>query len=244
MAWKRPYTSSKLSSAKRQRYATGTRVAVKARGAVPGMSAAQRGYYRRAGYYKASENEKKFLDQTILDASLTSAATFFNLNIVPQNDTESGRVGRKIFIKNLRLRLSLVLGAATAISNTSETVRCLLVHDKQTNGAQMVATDLLETDSFLSLRNLANQERFNVLYDKTFVIQTSGAAPTGAALGFAVSAKYLKINKKINLSIEYDNSLTTGAVSTQRSNSLWWVTLSRTGALVSTDGLTRIRYND
>ncbi len=207
------------------------------------MAAAQAGYYRRSGYYGGSV-EKKFLDTSISDASVTAALTATNLNIVVQGDGESERIGRKMTIKNIRINTYFTLLAATAAASTSETVRCMLVQDTQTNGAAFAAVDLLETDVYNSFRNLANQTRFKVLWSRQYAFKAGGAAASGAAFVFSEDVKNIKMSKKCNIVIEFDNSATTGAVTTQRSNSLHWVTLSSTGALTVSVGLCRIRYMD
>lgn len=188
--------------------------------------------------------EKKFLDTALADGTMASTMTFYNLAVVPQGDTESQRVGRRITIKAIHIRGSLTLLGATDVTNTSCQVRMRLIVDQQTNGAQFTSTDLLETDAINSFANLANRERFIVLKDQTYTLSAGGAAATGAAYAFSETIRNLECHKFTNFPIEYDNSATTGAISTVRSNSLWVVFQCSTAEIVALSATARIRYTD
>ncbi len=241
---KRGYTGSRV--AKRQKYGTytgtGSKAATKGRGVVPG-------YTRRSGYYGRffgpGAKEKKFLDTELDDAGVTALMTSVNLCVVPQDDTESGRIGRKINITNIRIKIELTLLTGTAASTSSAGVWLLLIQDTQTNGAQYAGTDVLDTNTWLSYRNLANQERFKILFSKYVTFNSPGAGNTAAGTFDTLECKrVVKVNKRVSIPIEYDNSATTGAITTQRSNSIGWSTLADINNLILTDGVCRIRYID
>lgn len=191
-----------------------------------------------------SIGEFKFLDTAFSDGTLASTAVFQNLNVVPQGDTESQRVGRKITITRLNIRGSVTLLAATDVTNTSALFRMRIVLDKQTNGAQFAATDLLESDTINSFSNLSNKSRFRVLRDGVIALSRGGATATGAA--YAFGEKIVPIDETLDMKvpIEFDNSATTGALTTQRSNSLCAVFQSSTGEILSVAITFRIRYLD
>lgn len=200
------------------------------------------GVTRMSGYYGGME--KKFLDTAISDATAAATMTMYNICIVPQGDTESQRVGRKITVKAIQLRGSLSLLGATDVTNTSCQVRMRIVCDTQTNGAAFTATDLLETDAINSFSNLANRSRFVVLKDRTFALKAGGACATGAAYAFSEDIVVIDTYKGCNIPIEYDNSATTGAITTVRSNSLWITFQCSTAEIVAVSGTARIRYVD
>lgn len=113
--------------------------------------------------------ELKYLD--------TSATGTFNysggspgivlLNGVSAGTNNINRVGRKILMKSLEMRIQFVKGGATGASTC---VRMLIVYDKQTNQALPAFSDVLAVagdnlDPFKS-RNIENTERFIVLCDE------------------------------------------------------------------------------
>lgn len=210
------------------------------------ISRAQRGFVRTGGFYgrySGAAAEKKFFDTNINDTDVAATMTINNLTIVPEGNGESDRIGRKICVKKIHIKGVLKLDPATAAASTADYVICQIVQDTQTNGAAFVATDLIETDEFKQFRNLANSTRFKVLWKKVYTLRASGAAPSGAALVFGEDVRSLNANVNCSVDIEYDNSATTGAIGTVRTNNLYWVTQSSDG----TCGITanaRIRYTD
>jgi hypothetical protein len=206
----------------------------------------RKGYDRTGGYYgrfRRGSPEKKFHDVDVDDATISAAMTINNLTVIPEGNGESERIGRKITITNIYWRYALELNSKTAIADTSDIVKVMLVQDTQTNGAQFAATDLLETDEWKSFRNLANSKRFRVLYSESFAMQIQGATPTGAAYATGEDVKIVEGSRKCNITIEYDNSASTGAIATVKSNNLYWVTQSRKGVTPG-HGNIRLRYTD
>ncbi len=195
-----------------------------------------------------ARGETKFFD-TDLDAIFGTIATTMessNLVIIPQGNTESQRIGRKVVLTRVDCKGILTLPASAADTNTSEIVRLLLVCDKQTNGAAFTGTDIWETDNWRSFNNLANSSRFRVLQSKTFVMNSSAGSGRGSTdtLSFAESVYEWKMGVNLKLPIEYDNTATTGAVTTQRSNSLWLVSQSTTGLAIMFVSNSRVRFAD
>lgn len=195
---------------------------------------------------KSTSVEKKFLDTNVGTAIGTIAQTmeFANLNIVAQGDTESSRQGRKIMIKKIHGKGEVVLPSATAVANSSETYKLMVVVDTQTNKAQFASTDLLESDVLFSFRNLANQSRFKILWQDTVSLQSGGATATGAAYAFSEARQKWSFNLNVNIPINFDNTDTDGAIDTQTENSVYFVTQSATGAIVALTGQVRIRFSD
>lgn len=204
----------------------------------------QRGLVRTGGYYGGIE--KKFLDTDIGTAigAINSSMEFSNLNVIIQGDTESNRNGRKVLVKSIHLKGLLKLDSSADSTNTSNKVKLMIVLDKQTNGTQFTALDLLKTNSIHSFSNLANRQRFKILWSKEYVIGVSGAVQTGAAYRFGEGVRNLKANIKVNIPIEYDNSLTTGAISTQKSNSICFCAIAEDANTCSLTGTARIRFTD
>lgn len=204
------------------------------------------GFSRRVGYYgryRASGRvgEMKFLDTTVAQTTVAAAGTVLSssLNVVPQGDQQSERIGRKITIKSIHLRGRSILPAGAAY----DTLRLIVYVDTQTNGAAATAADILQgaAPTLESFNNMENAGRFRVLKDWYYnmnSINSVGATPDETA-----SARVLKMNKKCNIPILYDSSATTGAIATQCCNNVGVIGFS-TGQGITVGFVVRIRYSD
>lgn len=203
---------------------------------------------RSAKIYKRplqSSGELKFIDVDLsAPGSIANTYEMVNLCTIPQGDTESNRIGRKVTVKKINIELFPTGVSEAAVGSTSGSVKILLVLDTQTNGAAWTATDLMETDSIYSFANLANNQRFRILKSKVMTFSSGGMVATGAAYASSEIAKYLRWSVKCNIPIEYDNSLTTGVISTVRTNSLWLAAVGTDTGHVSFAGRARIRFVD
>ncbi len=137
--------------------------------------------------------EMKFADiETDQDAFATTwaameDATNDSVSGVAQGDGESQRDGRKYWIHSIHIRCTV---EATAIEAQTAPLadlkgRICLVWDTQTNGAQLVATDVFDgglTDDTLAFRNLQHVKRFRILWDKKFRLVRNNVAQGGIDL--------------------------------------------------------------
>lgn len=178
-----------------------------------------------------SPPERKFLDVTALGTTLANIR-FILMNGIAQGTGVSGRIGNKITMTSAQGRISIYVSTAT----TSPSVRCMLVFDSQTNSAVFTGGDLLASAAagvdFLSPLNLNNRERFRILWDRTYTVDT-------------VSTERATFNfyKKMKLPVVYDG---TGAlVDDIQTGSLYLVIMSsdRTTPPIF-DYYTRVRYID
>lgn len=205
------------------------------------------GQDRKSGYYgrfPSSGGELKFFDTS---KSLTTAASagvvtvsFF---LIPQGTTESTRIGRKATMKSFNLRYGFRLPNVSAgASLPDDSVRCILFHDKQSNGNNAVVTDVLESANIRSFRNLANTGRFNVLMDKTHNLSYSGIGAYGAGSCEQNGGTWnFKVSKKLNMPVEWDN--VAGAITEIRSNNLAMLIISDRGN-AQYIFQARVRYSD
>lgn len=196
---------------------------------------------------RTTSSELKYLDTVEPPTAVAIAGTLgqASLNIIPQDDSESGRNGRKVNIKSMFVKLRLLLPATTVAASTVDRIRIMFIQDKQTNGGSATAATILGgTATIDSFMNLANASRFTVLYDKTFTLQaTAGGAPT-ATPSFGAVQVFEKISKiKLDIPVEFDASLATGALTTQRTNNIFQFGWTENNLITS--GYTcRIRYSD
>lgn len=203
-----------------------------------------------SGRYAPAGSELKFYDKVISNFTPTSVGNVVEntINDVAQGVTESQRIGRKMVIRSIHLRAQLLLQTGSIAASTADSIRILLVLDKQANGAAATVADLLENiqgtgnpgmDSF---RNLENSGRFRVLKDFDCALSAGAGAWDGTNDQFAEVSKYISWNIPCNIPIEF--SSTTGAITEMRSNNVAIMAIAKSGGVININGQTRIRYSD
>lgn len=208
---------------------------------------AQRGYLRTGGYYGRfrgrraySGSELKFLDTVLAPTvALNTGNVNPNIVVIPQGDGESERVGRKVVIKSIYFRGLTELTTAASVTDADDVVRIIVVQDKQANGAAFAVTDYLQTADFQSHRNMSNISRFRTLADFQMTMNATAALASDTCESNKLWTKYMKCN----IPMEYDNTATSGAISTQRSNSVAVLMISQQQRC-DVSYTVRIRYSD
>lgn len=233
-------------------YRNQLRFARRRRQAARRIRPAQRGYVRTAGFYGrftgagGDRKELKFHDVDVDDAVVAQGTNIQTaLLVIAEGNGEEQRVGRNIFIKRISWRYDIDIGNVVTSAASSDVMRVMMVLDQQCNGALPANTDLLESDSFLSFNNLANSSRFRVLMDKTYAI----ACPAGSGRGSTDTLSYgeqqihAQFHKRCNIKIEYDNSATSGVITSIRSNNVF-ILLATQGGVAGFTSKVRFRYTD
>lgn len=210
------------------------------------------GYARTGGYYGrfapvvTGSPELKFHDIDIDDAAIATNGTIAedSCNGIAQGVTESQRVGRKCVIRSINWRWTIRKPSITSVGFGSDCVRVILYLDKQCNGATASVTDILESDDYQSFNNLANKGRFKILMDRSYNVNSPGAAGDGVANDLVSVEMNDSFYKKCNIPLEFDS--TTGAITEVRSNNLGVLLLSRDGTntTVSFASKMRLRFSD
>lgn len=217
-----------------------------------GIPFKSKGYMRRTGYYgrfnnPRGNNEMKFLDTLRATVAVSNTGTITNdtVCVIPQNATESGRIGRKVTIKRIHIKGQYILNTSSTVATGWNKVRVIVYVDKQSNGATATVADLLDSTTVNSFRNLQNSSRFVFIHDKTYSKNImAGGGVTGSLEGWE-NASHLSINKRCNIVMEYDDSAATGALTTIRSNNIgiMCITSEATPAM-SIAYTVRVRYSD
>ncbi len=190
--------------------------------------------------------ELKFVDiDHVISPSTSGTVTL--LSAVAQGDGESERVGRKATIVDLMFQGHIVFGGAS-LAATTNTVRVDVVQDHSTNGATFSVADYCSTagtSTENSYRDLSHMGRFTTLWSKRFTMAASAGAGDGTTNIGGQSIRDVDVHLKMCLPIEFDNTFTTGVISTQQVNSLHFVTWET--AATPTTGfhiISRIRFID
>ncbi len=210
------------------------------------------GFTRTAGFYgrySGKSAELKFHDLDIDDGTVAAAGTIAQVscNVIAQGNTESERIGRKLTVRKINWKYEVRLAAVQnqADPPNGDLVRVILYQDKQTNGATALVADILESADYQSFRNLANLGRFNILMDRTHRIGEAMAQTDGTNTGSypIVHAGPFGLYKACNIPIEYDNSATTGVITSIKSNNIGVLTISQAGVAGFFSKM-RLRYSD
>ncbi len=192
--------------------------------------------------------ELKFHDLDVDDAVVAVAGTIAEDSVltIAEGNGESERVGRKITVQKLLWAYNIGIPALAQVGGgqSQDVVRVIVYLDKQTNGLTAGVTDILEFDDYQSFRNLSNSGRFRILMDKTHSIKgvTAGAGD-GLNNDFGSSEQTYKFAINLTTPIEYDNSATTGAITSMRSNNIGVLLVGKKG-IANFVSKMRIRYTD
>ncbi len=194
----------------------------------------------------ANGNELKFhdvdVDQAVADLSAGVILNTSTINIIPQNVTEKGRVGRKCTIKSVNWRGQLSLAAGSTIGS-SQSVRLMVVLDKQANGAAPTVAGVLESANYQSFNNLANKGRFRTLMDRTYAMNVQAAGGNGTANDSANYLATVEFFKSVNIPLEFTGA--DGTIDEITSNNLFVFMITGTaGSLISLDSKIRLRFTD
>ncbi len=213
----------------------------------------RKGYNRTSGFYgryRGRNPELKFFDTDVnvtAGALIAAGAIHASINLIPQNITESGRIGRKCVVKKIGWKWNIVKPTTANITLGHAIVRMICYKDKQCNGAAAVPSTnvgILASANYQSFRNLANTGRFTILYDKTFDLNVLASAGDGTANDSSSLSLSGEWYKDCNIPLEFDN--TTGAITEIRSNNIGFLFISLNGVntSVSIDSKVRIRFSD
>lgn len=180
----------------------------------------------------ATGHEKKFKDTSLAAVAFTTTGVMTLLNgLVPGSDANQ-RIGRRINVLSLLLRLYIQPGATP----TDGVCRAMVVVDKQANGAAPVIGDILTSGTSVNPNNLNNRGRFVTLLDWVTVIDQ-----------VAQKIVYKTVFLRKKFATVY-NAGTAGTVADIATASLYLVTVGDLAAgataNVITNGVARIRFED
>ncbi len=136
-----------------------------------------RNNYRSGGF---DNLEQKFVDYSYGQTAIATAnagaeadpVTALSLNAVAQGTTQNQRVGKRIKMKSIMVRgtVMLVSQANLTVLPNGYTAVVALVMDKQTNGAQLNSEDVYAAATHVehAFRDLEHSHRFKVLKRQVF----------------------------------------------------------------------------
>lgn len=206
--------------------------------------------YRKGGYERLEQkfvdtgSTGSFIDNWIGGEMDPTAASLLCLNAIEQGDGESQRIGRKVTVTGIYIRGSVNLEPSAASSpgpGSERKVRIVLVQDKQTNGAQLNAEDVMANSAIIpenAFRNLQFDKRFKILGDKTISLNYTAGSYDGTNPGYSGMNKHFQFF--IPMKMEVTFNATTRTVSAITDNSLHLVGVGST--VVNFDYVARLRF--
>ena len=170
------------------------------------------------------------------------------------------REGRSVVITGVHFKGTLVLQPGNTLTASGPCcVRIILVQDRQCNknstaitSAQIFTSSAVD-DNVNMFMDLNQEERFQFLYDKTYVLNpTTNLDSLGT--DYPQLLKHVEFKVNTNIKIDYDQSAATGAITTIMSNNLFFVYQTNQGWIstvanratptnpVQVSAITRVEY--
>ena len=181
----------------------------------------------------SSRVEFKAVDTSVNIACDTTGAVAL-LNGIARGDDINERVGRRVVLRSIEMRVQSVVTATTGVDQNH---RVLIVYDRQTNATALTVADVLTAVDINSPRNLTNRSRFKIIYDSLHHLNASGES--GAH-------KVLDWYKPLWLPVTF-NSGDAGTVADIQTGSLYLVVVGNRSAGAdagAVGGRFRVRYTD
>lgn len=187
--------------------------------------------------------ELKWLDQNKTFATVSATGAIEDsINHIVQSDGQTERIGRKAVIHSISWRYTLTLPTEKNDDPVDgDIVRIILFLDKQCNKATAGVTDILETQAHMSFNNLAQKDRFHIVYDQVHELIYTAMARSGGTTSVDQSSvtKYFSTYNSVNTPIEFSGS--TGAITEITSNNYGFLIISKNG-LAGMESFIRIRF--
>lgn len=176
-----------------------------------------------------SKYNEALINATAVDNTGAYTVLFNGLSI---SASSIGRIGQQICNKNLCWRAQIQRATTTPLDTS---LRIIIFYDKQTNGSLPVWTTLMDITSIVSLYSMDNKDRFVVLSDKQYSVNSNQTQIMDK--GF--------INLK-RVSTRYDTG-NTGAVADIITGGIFALAISNTSVVASQPLLTfswRLKFTD
>ncbi len=172
--------------------------------------------------------EFKVID-VVTASVVTTTPVIAVINACVQGDDFDQRDGRKVRFKSVSIKLHIRMHATP----TSDTLRIMLVIDKQPNEIVMVIGDLLNNTDPEGQRNLDQRKRFTILRDDTITLDTGQGI-----------LRMWEYYKKLDMITIYDDS-NAGNITDITTNALYLVLFGTEATNGMTIGrTTRLRFID
>lgn len=191
----------------------------------------------------AESRELKNKDIVQAPVSLVPATPFVRDTLCPvvQGTSSTERVGRRIMIKNLGIKLNWARDADGTVP--IDTIKIYVVLDTQCNKNALSYLDYMSTANTQSFRNLFNKNRFKTLHTETIDLQPTYSKTNGTSSTAGEIHGTWEWFKTFNDPIRVEFDAAGGLIGTITSNNLSLIAISRF-ATTNISFTTRIRFTD
>lgn len=195
---------------------------------------------------KPSAVEKKVLFTGTADSinglfALNSTGSIYAVNLVQVGSSMFNRVGRRIQMKSVRLRIQISYIAGVTRTVPVDTGKLALVYDKQTNGAYPTLQDVyLDTEqtgantaTSISGLNMNNRDRFITIMEKCIPLAGGSLSATGTfSLPFPqdFTGVYMDEYRKLNLTTHYRTDSNPAVIGDISNGALYFITYANIAA--------------
>lgn len=215
-------------------------------------AAGRRVKYRTASYVPASAapryvlvkpGEKKYFDTTQSAVAVgTGGTTFSNssLVLIPTGTGQSNMIGRKITVSSIHVRGTFrITKSLTAAAGDS--VRFLLCLRKPGGTGSGGISEILENPDFWSFRDMDEASNHLVLAEVMMDLQQD----SGAINTISGCVKHFKINKNVNIQVDYEPEATPGTrlLSEIKHNNIYLLGITAYGR-IECEYTARVRFTD
>jgi len=199
--------------------------------------------------------ERKFSDRGVGGHQVSDAGGFTLLHAPTLGSDYTNRIGRKTNCKSLYIRgkLEITKASTMALATVGSTLnRLIILLDTQPNGAAPAVTDLLSSASPSSQLNPNNRDRFHIIKDKVYGLDSLVIDNTGvnAENSWGRTIIPIKIYKKLNLETIF-NSTDDGTIASINSGALYMFWIGNAGVqaveanwVITANLSTRVRFDD
>ena len=168
-------------------------------------------------------NELKFFDTGVTDLVIDGGVNMTDSIVkIPQGTGQSQRIGRRATLKSMWWRFQYHLPSWSASTPTEgDNFRIVVYLDRQANGATATQADLFGTQTEIrGMWNLANKDRFEILWDKIWNLNYSTAVYVPAKSQIHMGGKFWNETffKKLDVPLEFDG--VNGAMTEIKSNNI------------------------
>ncbi len=161
--------------------------------------------------------------------TVSTTAGFVLLNGSAPGDDFDTRDGRQVRIKSIQITLTYFQHSSAVVTQ----IRAIVFLDKQPNETTPTVTELLDTATMVSFRNLNFRKRFVILRDEVFTMSDSGSK-----MGI------WKYYKQIDAKTVFDAG-TAGTIADITTNAIFLMLLSTEATnLLNVTRVSRIRFID
>lgn len=166
--------------------------------------------------------EAKWHDVNV-NSTMNAAGVILPMSLIPQGSTDQQRDGRRCILVHLGFRFEIFMNSSAGMG-AADISRVLIVQDKQTNGALAVVTDVLDEADYQSHYNLTNEDRFKILWDKTWEVSILAGAGNGTTN--LSGERRIAVEWFHHTRIPMEFSAATGAITEITSNSIFILHIS------------------